>query len=131
MSTLREAVQQRRAAELPPTRSCEPAKEAVRAMWIHSWSGEQWVLPWAHFISACHQGSGNDEQLVLTFAQHEVILQGARLALLVPAIASFHLDCLRDMPDNFRAQADKNEPFISRVSVRALTDLTENDAETS
>gem|GEM_PF-4837471 len=32
-------------------------------------------------------------------------------------IASFHLDCLRDMPAKFRSQAGQNEPFISRVSV--------------
>ena len=59
------------------------------------------------------------EQLVLSFPNHEVVLDGARLALLLPEIASFHLDCLRDMPAKFRSQEDKGEPFISRVSVRA------------
>ena len=131
MNTLREAVQQRRAAGLSPTRSCEPAKEAVRAVKIHSWSGENWVLPWSYFVAARHQGTGDNEEVVISFAHYEAVVQGTRLALLMPAIAGFYLDCLRDMPENFRAQADKNEPFISRVFVRALTDLTESSAETS
>ena len=62
---------------------------------------------------------------MLSFANHEVVLDGARLALLLPEIGSFHLDCLRDMPAKFRSQADKDEPFISRVSVRSASDSTE------
>jgi len=129
MSTLQETLQQRRAAELPPSRSCDSAEAPVRALQIHSWNGEKWVLPWSHFSAAWHQGTGENEQLVLSFANHEVVLDGARLAVLLPEIASFHLDCLRDMPAEFRSQADKNEPFISRVSVRAISNAPNGIAE--
>ena len=131
MSTLKEIVQQRRAAELPSRRSCDSAEAPVRSLQIHSWNGEKWVLPWSHFSAAHHQGTGENEQLVLSFANHEVVLDGARLALLLPEIASFHLDCLRDMPAKFRSQAGQNEPFISRVSVRCLSDLSETGAQAS
>ena len=124
MSTLRETLQQRRAAELPHGRSCESAETAVRTLQIHSWNGERWVFPWSHFSAARHQGAGESEQLVLSFAKHEVILDGARLAVLLAEIASFHLDCLRDMPEKFRAQAAQAEPFIARISVRSLTDAS-------
>ena len=123
MSTLQETLQQRRAAEQPPNRSSGSADAQVRSLQIHSWNGEKWVLPWSGFSAACHQGTGESEQLVLSFANHEVVLDGARLALLLPEIASFHLDCLRDMPAKFHSQADKDEPFISRVSVRSVSDL--------
>ena len=89
------------------------------------------MLPWSGFSAACHQGTGESEQLVLSFANHEVVLDGARLSLLLPEIASFHLDCLRDMPAQFRSQADKNEPFISRLSVRSASDSPETGAQTS
>ena len=125
MSTLKEIVQQRRAAELPSRRSCDSAEAPVRALQIHSWNGEKWVLPWSHFSAAHHQGTDESEQLVLSFANHEVMLDGARLALLLPEIASFHLDCLRDMPEKFRSQAGKDEPFITRVAVRCLRDSPE------
>jgi|GEM_PF-4935323 len=69
--------------------------------------------------------------LVLSFANYEVVVDGAHLALLLPEIANFHLDCLRDMPAQFRSQADKNEPFISRLSVRSASDSPETGAQTS
>jgi hypothetical protein len=58
-------------------------------------------------------------------------MEGARLALLLPEIASFRLDNLRDMPAKFRSQADKNEPFITRVSVRSAVDSQESRPKTS
>ena len=124
MSTLQETLQQRRTAEPPHGRSCDSAEAPVRSLQIHSGNGEKWVLPWSHFTAARHQGTGENEQLVLSFANHEVILGGVRLALLLSEIASFHLDCLRDMPAKFRAQADQDKPFIVRISVRSVTDAT-------
>jgi hypothetical protein len=91
MSTLQETLRQRRAAELPNSRSCDTAESPVRALKIQAWNGEQWVFPWSHFSAACHQGSAENEQLVLSFASHEIVLEGARLALLLPGIASFRL----------------------------------------
>jgi hypothetical protein len=131
MSTLQEALQHRRAAEPPADRSCDSANEPVRSLQIHAWAGDKWVLPWAQFSFAHHAGSGDNERLVLFFANHEVILEGARLAMLLPEIAGFRLDCLRDMPPKFRAQAEKGEPFISRLVVRDITDGREGDGQTS
>jgi hypothetical protein len=131
MSTLQDALRQRRAAELPNSRSCDSAEAPVRALQIQSWNGEKWVFPWSHFSAACHQGSDETGQLVLSFANHEVVMEGARLALLLPEIASFRLDNLRDMPAKFRSQADKNEPFITRVSVRSAVDSQESRPKTS
>ena len=131
MSTLQETLQQRRMAEPPHGRSSDSAEAPVRTLQIHSWNGDKWVLPWSHFSAARHQATGENEQLVLSFANHEVVLDGARLALLLPEIASFHLDCLRDMPAKFRSQAGQNEPFVSRVSVRSASNSSEPGAQTS
>jgi hypothetical protein len=120
--TLKEALQQYRAAHPPSLESYNRAHELVRMVQIHLWNGEQWVLPWAHLVSACHQGTGESEQLVLMFAHHEVVLQGAHLALILTEIASFHVDRLHEISESFRAQTCKDEPFISRISVRSLTD---------
>ncbi len=131
MSTLHETLRQRRAAEQPSSRSSDSADTPVRSLRIHLWNGEKWVFPWTGFSGACHHGTGENEQLVLSFASHEVVLEGARLALLLPEIASLHLDCLRDMPAKFRSWADKGEPFISRVSVLSASDLAESRLPTS
>ncbi|MBP6507673.1 MAG: hypothetical protein KA257_08925 [Opitutaceae bacterium] len=131
MSTLQETLQQRRSAEQPSSRSSDSADAQVRSLQIHSWNGEKWVLPWSGFAAACHRGTGEGEQLLLSFANHEVVLNGERLALLLPEIASLHLDCLRDMPAKFRSLAGNDEPFISRVSVRSASDLPDFRPETS
>jgi hypothetical protein len=74
---------------------------------------------------------GHDGRLVLLFPNHEVILEGISLDLLLPEIANHHLHCVRAVPPKFSPQADDAEPFISRVSVRCLMDSTGCGAETS
>jgi hypothetical protein len=120
-NSLKEALQQYREAHPPSLESYNRAYQPVRTVQIHLWNGEHWVLPWAHLVSACHQGTGESGQLVLMFAHHEVVLQGAQLVLILTEIAGFHIDCLREIPEKFRAQTCKDEPFISRISVRPLT----------
>ncbi|HXB01420.1 MAG TPA: hypothetical protein VNV15_01215 [Opitutaceae bacterium] len=120
-NSLKEALQQYREAHPPSLESYNREYQPVRTVQIHLWNGEHWVLPWAHLVSACHQGTGESGQLVLMFAHHEVVLQGAHLVLILTEIASFHVDCLREIPESFRAQTCKDEPFISRISVRPLT----------
>jgi hypothetical protein len=57
-------------------------------------------------------------------------LEGVRLVLLLPEIADFRLDCLRDLPPKFQAESDKNAPFITRVVVRSLA-VASNQVENS
>ncbi len=120
-NSLKEALEEYRAAHPPSLKSYNRAYQPVRTVQIHLWNGEHWVLPWAHLVSACHQGTDKSGQLVLMFAHHEVVLQGAHLALILTEIAGFHVDHLHELPDNFRTQTCKDEPFISRISVRPLT----------
>ena len=131
MSTLQETLQQRRTAEPPHGRSCDSAEAPVRSLQIHSGNGDKWVLPWSQFSAARHQATGESEQLVLSFANHEVVIDGALLALLLPEIAGFRLDCLRDMPHESHSLVRQNEPSISRVSVRSASSLPKAGVQTS
>lgn len=131
MSTLQEALKKLRADESLPTRSSEVGKTPLHSLQVHSWKGDKWVLPWAHFGSACHHCVGTKEYLVLSFAQHVVELEGIRLALLLSGIASQELLCLRNLPLKYDAKADENEPYISRVSVRCLENMPRREAHTS
>jgi hypothetical protein len=124
MSTLKEALQQRRMAEPRVVHSYELAKEPVRSLQIHAWNGEKLVLPWSQFYSAALRSMGEGEQLALWFSKHEVDLQGLRLAVLLPKIASFHLACVWGESVEFQNESDRKEAFINHVSVRCLTDIT-------
>jgi len=123
MTTLKESLEQRR-AESRSVRSYELANEPVLSLQIHSWDGEKTVLPWANFNSAGHRSTGAGEQLTLRFDEYEVSLQGVRLALLLPKIASFHLAWVCGQSVEYLVEASKKEAFITRVSVRSLADST-------
>ena len=123
MSSLREALQRLRSEQLPPSRSCDLADAPVRALQIHVWEGKKWVLPWAYFYAVDHQATNECEQLIFSFARHEVTAEGTCLAHLLPTIAGFRIECLRSLPASFRVQVEKSEPFITHVSVRVLVDL--------
>ena len=120
MSTLKESLIHRRIGESASDGGCYSTEASVPALSIHAGSGELWVLPWSHFVSARHTGDGNGERLTLLFANHEVELHGNRLASLVPEIAGFRLDSLRSLPAKYEPQGNASEPFIERLSVRLI-----------
>jgi hypothetical protein len=120
MSTLKESLTCRRTAGLPSEGRCHSTDASAPALSIHTESGELWVLPWSHFVSARLIAGGNGERLMLLFANHEVELNGVRLASLVPEIAGFRLDSLRSLPAKYEPQGDATEPFIEHLSIRPV-----------
>ena len=120
MSTLKESLIHRRVEESPSAGASYSADDAVPALLIHAGSGELWVLPWSHFVSARHTCAGDLEQVTLLFATHEVELQGIRLASLLPEIAGFRLGSLRSLPAKYEPQGNASEPFIEHLSVRSI-----------
>jgi len=120
MSTLKETLAECRNGELAVGGGNHLPKGPTTAVQIHQTNGESWVLPWSHFISARHERNGNAEKLVLSFTEHEVMLEGFRLMLLLPEIASFRLESLRELPKRYEVQVAETEPFVQRISVRVL-----------
>jgi len=121
MSTLQETLHHRRTGELRSESGCHSAEAPVPALLIFAADGEQWVFPWSHFVCARHLGDGENERLVLSFANHEVEMLGKRLATLMPAIAQFHLNSLRSLPAKYELQSSGSEPYILNLSVRTTT----------
>jgi hypothetical protein len=130
MTTLKESIEQQR-AESRSVRSYEVANEEVLSLQIHSWDGEKLVLPWAHFDSAGLRSTRDGERLTLWFEKHEVGLQGVRLALLLPKIAAFRLAWVWGQSVEYLNESGKSEAFITRVSVRCLTETHGRIPQTS
>lgn len=114
MSTLRQSLQQHRAAD--SAASCVTAEERQSALIVSSWQGDSWVLPWSHFVSARLAG----DRIELTFANVLVTLTGQNLITLLDDIAAFRLGCLRDLPAEYRRKVVEGRPFISRIEVHPL-----------
>jgi hypothetical protein len=120
VSTLKESLTHRRIGDSPSDGICHSTDASAPTLSIHAESGELWVLPWSHFVSARHTADGSGERLALLFANHEVELHGARLASLMPEIAGFRLDSLRSLPAKYEPQGNAAEAFIERLSVRLI-----------
>jgi hypothetical protein len=91
---------------------------------IRPWSGETLVLPWSRFESARFVGAETDGQVVLSFAGHRVTVRGANLRGLLDEIAKFRVDCLRDLPPQYRSGAGAGAPFIADIQIQNLADAS-------
>lgn len=73
------------------------------------------VLPWSLFLYA----EGSDDEMRLTFATHEVVVQGAGLAAFLEDVSKHRVNLLREplRADKFSSEAG---PRITSISVRKM-----------
>lgn len=126
MSTLQQSIAQRRAVE-PAGLSCVSVQAQTPSLLIHTWQGESWVLPWSHFSCARFNVSDGNEQLDLSFANCRVIVIGEQLSALIDDLAAFRVGCLRDLPSEYRQPTTEGAPFISRIDVRPIAEISDGE----
>ena len=86
---------------------------------VFKWNNQSWVLPWAYFLGAHHETTEASEQLTLSFSFREVVIHGRNLDQLLPDIAAYRLESLRELPEKYRDTSDKSEPSIRTITIRA------------
>lgn len=86
---------------------------------VFKWDNHSWVLPWSYFLGAHHETGETGEQLTLSFSLCEVVIRGERLDLLLPDIASYRLESLRELPEKYRDSPAPSAPSIRALTVRA------------
>jgi hypothetical protein len=121
MSGLQQMVDRRRADEAVAAHPCYSTKAQSAAVLVEAAGGENWVLPWQHFIFGRHRDDGDREQLVLTFVAHEVTLRGMNLAVIAEEAANLRLESVRAAPGKYLKSAGA-EPFIERVDVQTISE---------
>jgi hypothetical protein len=115
MSSLHESVTRRRAAE-PAGLSCVTVGAPQPGLLVALWSGASWVLPWSYLVNA--RFTEPPGQLELSFTSHVVLAEGDNLGRVLDDLAGFRLGCLRDLPEDYRAQLAPDVPYIRRLVVR-------------
>jgi len=115
MSSLHESVSRRLAAE-PAGLSCVTIGAPQPGLLVAVWSGANWVLPWSYLVNA--RFTDPPGHLELSFTSHVVLAEGDNLARVLDDLAGFRLGCLRDLPEDYRAQLGADAPFIRRLVVR-------------
>jgi hypothetical protein len=121
MSTLKDAILQRRMVESDSGNPCFSTGKEVSTFLVEASNGESWLLPWHHFLHGCRQTVDSNERLVLTFATQEVVLQGVNLSFLVDEIAHLRLDGVRPAPGQYQKSAGI-EPFVEHIAVQPAGD---------
>lgn len=112
MNTLRNQLQSGNGGR--PIESAETSNcKKPTMLFVHTGTGSTWTLPWSRFVSACHDGS----ELVLVFADLEVVIRGERLAQIEADIADGTLKVLRALPSEYGALS-ATRPFITQLTVR-------------
>jgi hypothetical protein len=124
MSTFTEQIRERRALEPRTFSHRSVAFKPVPTLAVESWKKRSWHFPWSCLTRFEHDGSTVPEVLRLFFGEQEVVVEGTRLALLLPDISNFLLEAIRELPPGFDALVKEGEPLIRQLTVRTPSDRT-------
>lgn len=120
MSTLKDTLLQRRMNEPDTGHPCHSVGAEATTLLIEASNGENWLLPWQHFLAARRQTAGDGERLVLGFATQEVVVSGRNLDILVAEIARSRLEGVRPAPGKYQ-RASGADAFVTKVEVGAIS----------
>ena len=76
---------------------------------------ETLILSWNQFVYA----EGSDDEVRIAFASHDVVVRGAGLSSLLPAIADHRVASIRDVARNERFSPPDTR-FIREIEVRRV-----------
>ena len=117
MSTLQEALRARQGGEPRSFVRKDLPGAPVHSLAVESWKKLSWHFPWSCLTGFQYDGSGVCDVLRLFFGVQEVVVEGKRLALLLPEISALRLKTIHEPPPDSEAVAGTNEPVIQRVRV--------------
>jgi hypothetical protein len=118
MSSLQHLLEQRRGATPALTPPCHTTDAQSLTLTVQSSPHETWVFPWPQLAFA-RLTRADAEQLCLTFASHEVIVQGRNLTGLLEPLVRLHLASVRAGPVALAASA-LDHPYIDGLTVRPI-----------
>jgi len=121
MNSLQQSLDCRPPADDPPI-TVSLAKTAAAGLEVRTSTGEDWAIPWPHFVGARFYGDPDGERIVLSFTEHAVTMNGLRLGPLLKEIAGCRIEFLAPLPPNYRLQSRNKSPEVRRVSVELLPD---------
>jgi hypothetical protein len=122
MSTFTEQIRERRALEPQTFSHRTVAFKPVPTLAVESWKKRSWHFPWPCLTRFEHDGSVVPEVLRLFFGEQEVVVEGTRLALLLPDISNFLLEAIRELPPGSEALVREGEPLIRQLTVQRQSD---------
>ena len=99
----------------------DPQAQALR---IELNSGNFFVFPLSHFLSAEFTRADNGDSLNLAFSTHEVRIRGRHLREVALALQKLAVEWIRETPQKYAALADTNAALIQSIEVSAKGEST-------
>lgn len=109
--SIREIIDARRAGLPPPCMETEPHPGTIT---IHASNDETWVFPWSRFAWS-HIRAG---ELVMSFADREIVVRGTRLDRVGEKIMACEVEVLRSIDPHFAELLDGQAAAIFEIKVR-------------
>ena len=78
---------------------------------------ESHVFPYQHLVAASLTSAGQIETLHLSFASHDVELQGRNLRTLLLAVQDFAVKWVRAMPERYHTLAAADDGLITDIRI--------------
>ena len=102
----------------------DPQAQALR---IELNSGNFFVFPLSHFLSAEFTRVNDGDSLNLAFSTHEVRIRGRHLREIALAFQKLAVDWIKEIPERYAALANSNVVLIQSIEVFAKGESTSSD----
>ena len=99
----------------PECWASDPNAEALR---IEVSPGRSLLLPRNQFMFAELTGGGDDQNLKLVFAAHEVVIRGCNLQRIETGIQRMNLALITKLPSSQRSLIAEGQPVVLEITVR-------------
>ena len=104
----------------------DPQTQALR---VEFRSGDFFVFPVSHFLSAEFTRGDESDVLKLVFTTHGVTIHGRHLREVALALQKLAVEWIKELAPKYAALAEPNAAVILSIEVTALTDSADSDEE--
>jgi len=113
-----------------PAHSRSATPERMPACWgrerdrncirIETCEGETFILPYQHFVLAHLQRQGDCEILIVSFASHQLHLEGRHLKEVVLALQENAVDWIASTPTRYESLCEGDSAMIAKLEIKAV-----------
>lgn len=104
----------------------DPQTQALR---VELKSGNFFVFPMSHFLSAEFAQGDKGDVLTLLFATHEVTISGQHLREVALALQKLAVEWIKEIAPKYAKLAEPNAAVILSVEVAAVADSDEDEGK--
>jgi hypothetical protein len=95
----------------------DPDRDCLR---IETGEGETFILPYQHFVTAHFQRQDNGEVLTISFASHQLRLEGRRMEEIVEALQEYAVAWISPTPVRYERLREGDSAAIAKLEIKAV-----------